>query len=147
MSRREQYPKCRCGRPLRSSKSLRTGVCGICDREQKKEIKSEKMKKAKMVYLPFNTWSVEKIKKGIKTATTRTRPFGETGDYFKVGKKTFVITNVSKLPLSTIAEQHFREEGAESPSEFIQVWCKIHPRRGFVPRQPAYCHQFREAKL
>jgi hypothetical protein len=38
---------------------------------------------------------------------------------------------------------HWKEEGCESREDFIQLWQKIHPRKGYDPYQQVYVHIFR----
>jgi|GEM_PF-1861425 len=96
--------------------------------------------------VPFNDWSQERLLKTSKTATSRTRQYGNIGDTFQAGDKTFEITEVSKKSLRDIAQNHYLEEGAKSPEEFVDVWNSLHPK-GFDPEQVVYFHKFRELPL
>ncbi len=64
------------------------------------------------------------------------------GDYFKVDGVEYVLTAITKKTLKEIAEQHYQDEGAESPDEFIDVWNSIHTNIGFVPDQTVYYLEF-----
>lgn len=96
--------------------------------------------------VPFNDWSQERLIQGSKTATSRTKQYGNIGDTFQAGDKTFEITEVSKKSLRDIAQNHYLEEGAKSEEEFIEVWNSLHPK-GFDPEQVVYFHKFRELPL
>lgn len=94
-------------------------------------------------HFPFNEWSTERLAKGQKIATSRTSQFGNIGDTFTAGGRTFEITAVSRKSLGDVAQNYYFDEGATSPEEFKQVWESIHPA-GFKPGQIIYFHQFRE---
>ena len=51
------------------------------------------------IKIPFNAWSKEKIRLEKKYATTRTKKYGDAGDYFKEQGKFCEIEFVVKLPL------------------------------------------------
>ncbi len=95
--------------------------------------------------IPFNRWSQERLLRESKTATSRTSQYGNIGDTFRVGDKTFEFTDISKKKLGDIAQNHYLEEGAKSPEEFIEVWNSLHPK-GFDPDQIVDFHKFRELK-
>lgn len=96
------------------------------------------------IHIPFNKWSRDRLKTGRKTATTRTKRYGNVGDTFEVDGKTYVITDVRRTKLGTVAYGHFSEEGCSRPSEFIEVWRKIHPIKGFDPHEDVWIHFFKE---
>ncbi len=54
-----------------------------------------------------------------------------------------VLTAITEKPLKEIAEHCYKAEGAESPDEFIQVWKSIHRKKGFVPEQVVFYHEFK----
>ncbi|MCG2737746.1 MAG: hypothetical protein L6282_15285 [Candidatus Methanoperedenaceae archaeon] len=93
--------------------------------------------------IPFNEWSQERLLLGSKTATSRTSQYGKIGDTFQAGDKTFELTDVSRKSLEDIAQNHYLDEGAKSPEEFIRVWNSLHPK-GFDPKQVVYFHKFKE---
>ncbi len=95
------------------------------------------------IRFPFNDWSTERLAKGQKIATSRTSQFGNVGDTFTAGDRTFEVTSVSRKSLGDVAQNYYFDEGATSPEEFKQVWESIHPG-GFKPGQIVYFHQFRE---
>lgn len=98
---------------------------------------------SKRVTIPFNDWSLERLRDGRKTATTRSKKFGNVGDTFEVENVIYEITQVGKFELKTIAESFYKEEGAESEEEFIEEWNHIHPRKGFVEYDQKWLHLFR----
>ena len=79
---------------------------------------------------------------GRKTMTTRTARHAEAGDTFRAFGATFEIVRVTRTSLGVVAEQHYREEGCASPSEFERVWVRLHPRAGFDPAKAVYLHEF-----
>ncbi|MFZ3169244.1 MAG: hypothetical protein WA130_16650 [Candidatus Methanoperedens sp.] len=94
-------------------------------------------------YVPFNDWSQERLLLSSKTATSRTKQYGSAGDTFRIGDKTFELTDVSRKNLWDIAQNYYLDEGAKSPEEFIEVWNALHPK-GFDPEQVVYFHKFRQ---
>jgi len=98
------------------------------------------------VFIPFKDMFRELMLTGTKTMTSRTRKYGEIGDIFQIFGTTFEIVNVCQKSLDVVAWLHYREEGAESPSEFMKGWATIHPIKGYVPTQQVWVHQFRRTK-
>lgn len=80
------------------------------------------------INIPFNAWSLERIRLGKKFATTRRHKYGFKNDCFKIFGKTYKIEIVVKLPLWFISKYLYNTEGAETPLEFWKVWCDIHPK-------------------
>ena len=105
------------------------------------------------IFIPFNDWSRDKLHRGMKTATCRSKPYGKVNDIFEIflenrprGQRvvSYIVTSITKKSLKNVSENHFAEEGAESPEEFIAVWNDIHPRRKFRPNDIKWFHTFKE---
>lgn len=96
----------------------------------------------KEIYIPFNAWSKDKLKHYDKRATSRTKKYGDTGDYFTVDGVRYVLLFVTKLPLWFITFHLYEIEGAESPYEFMRIWGEIHPQRGYRDFDMVYLHVF-----
>lgn len=105
------------------------------------------------IEIPFNDWSKDKLRGDKKTATTRSKPYGSPGDTFEVDLtimefdgdiRTYELTLVTKKTLMVVANNHYDEEGAESPQEFIEVWNQLHPRRKYRPMDIKWFHKFKE---
>ena len=96
-----------------------------------------------VIEIPFNDWSTERLLCGNKTATSRNKNYGKSGDVFHVQNMAFEIYSIEYLKLVTVAFMHFREEGATGPQEFIDVWTELHPKVGFIPSQKVYFHKFK----
>jgi len=97
-----------------------------------------------MIYIPFNEWSKKRILAGKKRATSRYKKYGDVGSKFMVDGKVFIITSIRRMRLMMVAYNHYKDEGAENPIEFIEIWKKIHPKRGFRPNDLVYFHEFEE---
>lgn len=84
--------------------------------------------------IPFNKWSRERIAQGRKTCTSRTKLYYDPR-----------VTKIEIMPLSRVRDERWREEGADSPEEFVKVWKSIHRGR-FNPDQLVivYHGDFRE---
>ena len=96
----------------------------------------------KDIEIPFLPEFKERMLSGQKTATSRTKKYGDTGDCFLAFGATFQLTNVSKVYLHDVASKFYKEEGFDSPAEFRRCWRRIHPRRnnGGIT---VWLHQFR----
>jgi hypothetical protein len=98
------------------------------------------------IHIPFNEWSLCRIEASMKSATSRTKAYGNPGDEFEVdfttGKRVFKITNVQRMTLGEVAEHHYLEEGAISKEEFIHIWRQLYPSLGFSPDLKVFFHQF-----
>jgi len=94
------------------------------------------------IKIPFKSCFEDALLSGSKTWTSRTRKYGEVGDIFEAFGATFIIERVFRENLGFIASYHYREEGCDSRQEFINVWRKIHWRKGFDPRQEVWVHHF-----
>lgn len=64
--------------------------------------------------LSFNKWSQERIKKGKKICTSRTRIWNDPDVWL-----------VIELPLKIVRDYLWKQEGADSPEEFEKVWRSI----------------------
>jgi hypothetical protein len=91
--------------------------------------------------IPFTDEMADAIRAGRKTATTRTKKYGEPGDVLTTPAGPIVLETVGKVPMSEAAAM-FREEGFESREAFIGIWKRLHPRVGYVPTQRVYVHRF-----
>lgn len=95
------------------------------------------------VYIPFNKWSRDRLRSGVKIATSRIKQFGRPRDIFLVDGRKYIIVSVEKISLGLIAAEHYKEEGADSPQEFIDVWIELHPKKRFYPNQIVHFHRFK----
>ena len=78
---------------------------------------------------------------GRKSCTSRFRLLGEVGDWFRMGKKKYVIIRIDICDLGLVANYLYKEEGCNSPDEFWRVWKEIHPRRT-NPKLTVWVHHF-----
>ena len=95
------------------------------------------------IKIPFNKWSKDRLKAGVKTATSRTKKYGVVGDVFVVDGVSYELEIVSKVSLQTVLDVAWDVEGAKSKDEFVEVWESIHPRRGFVSDDKVWFHRFK----
>jgi len=96
------------------------------------------------IRIPFNKWSLERLKKGNKSATSRNKKYGEIGDVFVVDGVKYELTAVCKVSLASIRDVCWDIEGCKSPDEFVEVWKDIHPRKGWNPDQKVWFHRFKK---
>lgn len=94
------------------------------------------------VKIAFKEEFREVMLNGDKTFTSRTKKMGTYNDTFEIFGATFRIKDVSRMTLNTVAHAFYKEEGCKLPDDFITIWQKIHPRKGFVPEQWVFVHEF-----
>lgn len=97
---------------------------------------------SKADWLPFRPEFKDAVLSGRKTATCRTKRYGDPGDELRTPFGSVRLTAVVERMLWDVAENYFREEGLESSEDFQQVWKKLHPRAGFRPNDIVYLHRF-----
>lgn len=96
-----------------------------------------------LVRIPFFDRFRQSMLASVKTMTSRNKKYGSPGDIFKIFRATFQITKIEHLELGIIAKHYYKEEGVDSPEEFINIWKRLHPGRGWRPDQVVYLHQFK----
>lgn len=94
--------------------------------------------------IPFNGKFREVMLNGTKTMTSRNKKYGDPGDTFERFEAVFVIKRIQQKNLGDIAANFFIEEGCESPADFMDIWKKLHPRRGWDPDQMVWTHEFQK---
>ena len=94
------------------------------------------------IEIPFNDWSKDRIRSGDKFATSRNKKYGEKGDFVRFEDWKLKLMFVVKIPLWFIRAWLYESEGCENSDEFVTVWCKIHPRKGWVDNQEVWYHCF-----
>lgn len=98
----------------------------------------------KLIFLPMRPHNRTQCLNGQKTATSRTRKFGNVGDFFQLGDSYFELTNVTTAKLKDVAEKCFKAEGFTTSEAFIREWQSIHPYKGYRPEQLVYYHEFKK---
>ena len=93
------------------------------------------------VHIPFKAKFKEAMLSEKKILTSRTKRYGAKGDTFEAFGATFHICRVIKKSLAEVTEFYF-QEGCSSKEDFVKVWRKIHPRKGYIPKQMVWLHQF-----
>jgi len=96
------------------------------------------------VYIPFLKIFEEPMRNGTKTWTTRTKYFGQVGDWFKYFGKTFEIVERKRMLLGDVVENHWEEEGFSNPDNMKRIWALLHPVVGYDPNRKVFVHIFRE---
>ncbi len=103
--------------------------------------------------IPFHPKMRKALREGRKNATTRTEPYGRVGDKLYVVDASGVahgaieLVRVQKSTLQHVADDHFREEGFDSSSEFVEMWARIHPTHGFQGGRLVWFHVFRVIEM
>jgi hypothetical protein len=81
---------------------------------------------------------------GRKTATSRTKRLGRVGQKFKAFGAVFEFTAIQRMPLRWVRDIYWADEGVASPAAFVEVYGRIHPRRGFIETDKVWIHFFRK---
>lgn len=95
------------------------------------------------ITIPFLPEFETRLLSGQKTATSRTRKYGNGGDLFSAFGHTFQLTKVDKVYLGDVCATFYRQEGFNCQNEFIDIWNKIHPRKKYRFDTPIWLHQFK----
>jgi hypothetical protein len=99
------------------------------------------MSKNMQISIPFKERFREPMLSGVKTMTSRTKSYGQVGDWFNVFEQTFVLTSVVARPFSFIVD-HWKEEGCFSREDFLTLFRQIHPRREIAMDTMFWTHTF-----
>lgn len=94
------------------------------------------------IHIPFKERFREPMLNGVKILTSRTKRYGQVGDWFNAFGQTFVLTSVEKRGLYWIVD-HWQYEGCSSEKDFLEVWQSIHPVKALDMNEQFWVHQFR----
>lgn len=92
------------------------------------------------ITIPFKTDMSELIYTGKKTCTTRTIPYGKTGDIFKIKNKWFKIIKITRITLGKVILHYYKLEGFNTPHDFVNYWLKLNPTRKWTAKDKVYIH-------
>jgi hypothetical protein len=92
----------------------------------------------KQIEIPFLEQFHEDIKNGQKIMTTRSKRYGEAGDFFVLNKEKLTILAVFKMRLWHIAYHFHDAEGFGNPQGFIDCWNKLHPKRRYAENKQVH---------
>lgn len=95
------------------------------------------------VYIPFGDRFKEVMLNGTMTWTSRSRWFGEVGDWFEIFDGVFDIVERKRLPLAKVVYHHWEEGGFGSVEDFKEYWKKLHPKVGYKSDWMVHVHVFR----
>lgn len=95
------------------------------------------------VEIPFLERWREAMLAGEKTCTSRTKKYGNPGDTFEIFGTLFELKAVNKVELGWVTFAFHEAEGCSTAREFTDVWCELHPGRGWHPFEKVYLHYFR----
>jgi len=95
------------------------------------------------ITIPFMEDFRDRMLNGQKTATTRTKKYGNGGDLFSAFEHSFQLTKVDKVYLGDVCSVFYKQEGFNSQGEFIECWNKLHSRKHYQYDTPVYLHQFK----
>ncbi len=94
------------------------------------------------IVLPFLDRFREPLLNGTKTCTSRRVRLGKPGDEFLAFGAWFKITKVEQAALGYVASILFKEEGLDSPADFIEIWRQLHPTKGYEAHEIVWLHRF-----
>lgn len=96
----------------------------------------------KEIKIPFRLEFIIPICAGRKICTTRSKRYGDIGDYFYIGKSIKLkIIGVFKEKLGVVAEHLYKEEGCNSPFHFKDIWLSLHKK--YEPDKRYFVHIFK----
>ncbi len=101
---------------------------------------------SKEVKIPFQEDFRERMLEGLKTCTSRTKKYGNPGDFFQIFGTTFQIIDVKQHYLGFVAKFLYVDEGFQRSSDFEQIWQKLHPIKGWQPAQIVFTHYFKRVE-
>lgn len=93
------------------------------------------------ISIPFKERFRIPMLSGIKTMTSRTKCYGQIGDWFNAFDATFVLTSVVERHFDFIID-HWKEEGCYSREDFLALWRQIHPRKENTMQTMYWVHNF-----
>ena len=95
--------------------------------------------------IPFKVQFLEKISKGEKEMTIRTKRYGIPGTLFRIPgvDGMFRISDVVTVLFERAAD-HWAEDGLDSREDFITLWILLHPIAGWTPTKKVYIHIFKK---
>lgn len=99
------------------------------------------------ITIPFKERFREPMLNGTKTWTSRTKAYGQIGDWFNAFGQTFVLTYVGKYMFQTIVNLHWKDEGCNSKEDFLAVWREIHPKRELKDCELFWVHIFQNVSI
>ena len=73
------------------------------------------------IKIPFNGWSRARLRKGVKTCTSRTEALGLKGDTFEVEGQKYELTGVNRRYTFDIVHDLYEREGAKNAAEMERV--------------------------
>lgn len=86
------------------------------------------MRRALPRHLPFEPGMAASVRAGVKTATTRTRRYGQPGDTLNSDAGPLRLIEARRVHLIDVARRWYRQEGFPSPESFLDTWRRLHPR-------------------
>lgn len=96
------------------------------------------------IHIPFNGWSRDKLRRGIKTSTCRRKKYGEIGHMFTVEARMYRLVDIRRMTLQEVKDKWYKEEGCQTPEEFVDIWNAIHHKKGFVGTDRVFLHIFEQ---
>lgn len=96
-----------------------------------------------MIKIPFLPEWKELLLTGRKTHTCRSKSYGKPGDQFEAFGQVFELVSIEQKTLDAVRDNYWQQEGCNSPAEFVEVWNRIHPTRGFIGSNVRWLHEFK----
>lgn len=104
-------------------------------------------KKSKNTTLPFHNEMKKAIVEGRKKKTTRYDVYWVDHDmfYYEDDKNNtwevhFKVSDINQCRLAEAVDLFWEQEGFNSKEEMIELWKKLHPRRGYRALDTVYVH-------
>lgn len=85
---------------------------------------------------------VEKVIKGIKTATRRNGRYADIGEIMDLDGHQFVVHHVYSQTLGEMNDEHAKQEGYENMEKYKERILKLHPGMPWSPKMKVWVHEF-----
>lgn len=99
-----------------------------------------------MISIPFSPEMAAAALNGYKCCTTRSKPYGKTGDIFQINGVSFRILDIQQHTLNYVHQNLYRLEGFDTPEAFELAWRILH-RGKFTSLLKYSVHFFVRASL
>jgi sRNA-binding carbon storage regulator CsrA len=96
----------------------------------------------KQIFIPFHKQMRKAVFDGIKSMTSRSKCYGRPGDTFPVDDREYILEWVLPFRQGFIARFLYRQEGFNSPEEFMAFLPVIHHGHPFDPHKIVFLHKF-----
>lgn len=85
---------------------------------------------------------IDKVIKGIKTATRRNGRYANVGEIMNLDDQQFLIERVYTQKLGDLTDDDARQEGFRNLEEYKESILSLHPGMRWAPKMEVWVHEF-----